>query len=312
MSSDMNRQIASQINRNLKLSQLQAFVAVADCQSFSAAALELELSQSTVSHAIASLEATLGVPLLQRGRQGASLSPIGTALLPKARQVLALLLDMQQQAQAGSSPVIRVASVRSIATHCLPEAIARFRQQTAGEIAAVEIAICGCDYYPEVEQMLRAGQADIGLTLLPAAAEFETWELIQDEFVALLPADDAPESLSWEQLLQYPMIMNPVAAPHLHTRTVQKHLAQFGYRLNLVQEVKDDSTIISLVKQGLGAAIMARLAAEPIPPEVRVCSLPVPLRRSIGVAMRPEAKLPKALLTFLEILQQVCRSASAP
>jgi DNA-binding transcriptional LysR family regulator len=40
----------------LKISQLQALVAVADRGSFSLAALDLELSQSTISHAIATLE----------------------------------------------------------------------------------------------------------------------------------------------------------------------------------------------------------------------------------------------------------------
>jgi DNA-binding transcriptional LysR family regulator len=46
--------------QRLKLSQLRALVAVADCGNFSEAALVLDLSQSTVSHAIATLETELG------------------------------------------------------------------------------------------------------------------------------------------------------------------------------------------------------------------------------------------------------------
>lgn len=57
----------------LKLSQLQILVAVADGGSFSEAALKLQMSQSTVSYAIASLETELGVVLLSRGRYGAHL-----------------------------------------------------------------------------------------------------------------------------------------------------------------------------------------------------------------------------------------------
>jgi len=45
--------------RRMKLSQIQALIAVADCENFSEAALQLELSQSAVSHAIASLETEL-------------------------------------------------------------------------------------------------------------------------------------------------------------------------------------------------------------------------------------------------------------
>ncbi len=56
----------------LKISQLTALVAVADYGSFSAAALQLDLAQSTVSHAIATLETELGIVLLLRGRTGAA------------------------------------------------------------------------------------------------------------------------------------------------------------------------------------------------------------------------------------------------
>lgn len=300
--------------QNLKISQLRAFVTVADCGNFSAAALALEVSQSTVSHAIATLEEELGVVLLIRGRHGATLTAIGEQILSDARQVLELLDAIQKKAsldQGLQSGVVRIASVRSIATHLLPDAIVQFRQQ----FPLINVVIRDCEHYVEVQQMLQAGQAEIGLTLLPVPPEFEAWELIRDEFVALLPAtsihtsihtDNATAPLTWEQLASYPMIMNPIAAPHIHTRTVQDHLAQFGYRLNVAYEVKEDSTILGMVKRGLGATIMARLAAEPIPSEIRVCSLPVPLERAIGAAILKNAMLPKAVFVFLDGLKRVC------
>jgi DNA-binding transcriptional LysR family regulator len=311
----------------LKISQLRAFVTVADCGSFSAAALQLDLSQSTVSHAIASLEAELGVILLARGRQGAQLTAVGTEILPDVRQVLVLLDKMQQKANRDKglqSGTVRIASVRSLATHLLPDAMARFHQQ----FPAINLVIQDCACYPDVEQMLLHNQAEIGLTLLPAAERFETYELIQDEFVALFPdcfcsdlpnhqqnykqynsqidVNRLPSLLSWEQLVQYPMIMNPVAAPHIHTRTIQQHLAQFGYQLNVMYEVKEDSTIVGMVKRGLGATILARLAAEPVPEGIQVFRLPVPLKRSIGAILLKETLLPKAVFVLLDILKQVC------
>ena len=48
----------------MKLSQIRSFVAVARCGKFSQAAMELDLTQPTVSHAIATLENDLGVQLL--------------------------------------------------------------------------------------------------------------------------------------------------------------------------------------------------------------------------------------------------------
>lgn len=61
----------------MKLSQLLAVVAVADNGNFSEAALELNLSQPAVSHAIATLEDSLGVQLFLRGRHGAVATPAG-------------------------------------------------------------------------------------------------------------------------------------------------------------------------------------------------------------------------------------------
>lgn len=70
---------------NLKISQLRALVAVAEHGNFTSAALDLGLSQSTVSHAIATLEEELGVVLLFRGRHGAILTPIGEQVIQEAR-----------------------------------------------------------------------------------------------------------------------------------------------------------------------------------------------------------------------------------
>lgn len=286
----------------LKISQLRAFVAIANHGNFSSAALELGLSQSTVSHAIATLEQELGVVLLFRGRQGAILTPIGEQVIHQARQVLHTLEVIREKAnqekglQTGQ---VRVACVRSIATHVLPKVIARFREK----LPTISVVMTECDRYAEVEQALREGQADVGFTLLPTTTEFETWELFRDEFVALLPPGSiAPGvSLSWEQLAKYPMIVN-LRSPQ-HNKTVSAHFLQFGQTLKIDYELREDSTILSMVKQGLGATVMARLAAEPILEEIEVRSLPVPLERVIGVAILADALLPRAVFAFLDILK---------
>ncbi|WP_442948884.1 LysR family transcriptional regulator [Nostoc sp.] len=51
----------------MKIFQLRAIVAVADRGNFSEAALELQLSQPTISHAITTLEEELGVLYLLEG-----------------------------------------------------------------------------------------------------------------------------------------------------------------------------------------------------------------------------------------------------
>ena len=300
LSTSMNRFSDGRI----KTSQLRALVAVATHKRFSSAALELGISQSAVSHAIAMLEEELGVVLLIRGRHGATLTPIGETITQDALEVLTLLAGMHEKAtqeRGLQSGQVRVVAIRSMATHLLPEVIVQFRRQ----FPTIKVSIEEYTYYSDVEQALREGQADIGLTLLPISTEFEVWELFRDEFVALLPPDTPLDgaTLSWEQLVRYPMIMNPTAHPHRHTQMVQDHLSQFGYALKVDYEVKEDSTILNMVKQGLGAAVMARLAAEPIPAEIQVRNLPIPVERTIGVAVLANALLPQAVFVFLDMLK---------
>ena len=73
----------------LTLDQLRVLVAVADAGSFRAAANRLHRAQSAISHAIASLEAQLELPLFDRQGYRPVLTPQGRTLLHDARVVLA-------------------------------------------------------------------------------------------------------------------------------------------------------------------------------------------------------------------------------
>ena len=170
----------------IKFSQLRALLAVANLSNFGEAALQLGVSQSAVSHAIATLETDLGVQLFLRGRHGAQLTPVGERIVSRAQQIMHLVTDIGEEAnlvrglQGGA---VRIASFRSVATHILPNAIAQFRQR----FPAIAISVAEYDDSPSVEEDLRKGRADIGFTHLPTSDEFETWELLQDEYVVLFP-----------------------------------------------------------------------------------------------------------------------------
>jgi DNA-binding transcriptional LysR family regulator len=67
---------------------LRYFVAVAEELHFTRAAERLFVSQPALSKQVGMLERQIGAPLFERGRQGVSLTQVGTALLPHARRVL--------------------------------------------------------------------------------------------------------------------------------------------------------------------------------------------------------------------------------
>lgn len=286
----------------LKLFQLQVLIAVADCSSFSEAAQRLQLSQSAVSYAIATLEDELGVILLSRGRYGAQLTPVGEQIVDRAHQVVYLLDDIIKQANLAKGLQgghVRISSFRSAATHILPDVIAGFCRQYP-EIA---ISIADYDDRPDVEDDLRKGRADIGITYLPSSSEFETWELMNDEFVILYPPDFEPNAtqITWEELKAYPLIMAPDGDGC--DAIVYAHCMKHGTALQATYQIRSDATIVNMVAKGLGAAISPRLAAEPIPPGVKVYCLPVPCFRTVCVAVLADALLTPAAYAFLDLLK---------
>lgn|GEM_PF-6146725 len=69
---------------------------------------------------------------------------------------------------------LRISAFRSAAAHILPEA------QFCRRYSAIAVSIAEYDDRPDVENDLRKGRTDIGITYLPTSHEFETWQLMQD------------------------------------------------------------------------------------------------------------------------------------
>ncbi len=284
----------------MNIFQLETLIAVAEKGNFSNAALSLDVSQSAVSRSIASLEKELGVPLLLRGRFGARPSLVGERIITYARKMVQLRerIDYEIYLEKGlEGGRIRIASFRSAATHLLPSVIARFSEQ----FPQVSLEITEDD--PSgVEQALREGLADIGLLPLPRSTEFDTWEITRDEYIVLLPKSvgNLPSQLTWQDLANFSFILFNYAEC---TSAVRDHWAQWEQTLRVAYIIKEDSTIVSMVAQGLGAAILPQLAAIPIPEEVQVRKLPVPLERVIGAAIWGEALHSPAVFAFLDALR---------
>lgn len=286
----------------LKLSQLRALVAIADCGNFSEAALTLNLSQSTISHAIATLEEELGVLLLQRGRHGARLTPVGDCITSHARGVLGLLdtiASEANQAKGLQGGRLRIASFRSCATHVLPGAIARLHRR----YPAIAISLMEMDELHELKEALLKGEADVCVAETIEGEDLESLHIFDDPYVALLPPGFQPQEgrLSLDDLRAMPLIGSSHSSCGLRVR---RELSAQDSLLTLAYCIRHDSSMVAMVQQGLGIAILPRLAAEPIPPDVRVCPLPFPVFRPIGATILKDALHTPALYAFLDALRE--------
>ncbi|MDB9527325.1 LysR family transcriptional regulator [Oscillatoria sp. CS-180] len=293
----------------LKLSQLRALLAVAKYGNFSEAALQLDVTQSTISHAIATLEDELGVVLFLRGRHGAQLTPVGERILNHAQQIKGLLESMMLAAddeRGLKGGTVRIATFRSIATHVLPEAIARLHQL----YPTIQISLIELDELYQLRQALNQGQVDICVAEMLNGDEFEAIHILDDDYIALLPPQyglrDA--QLTKEDLYKYPLITSSHDSCSGRMRDCLKELDK---PLEVTYRIRHDSSMASMVQQGLGIALMTELSAKPVPEGVRVCRLPFPASRPIGATLLKDALHSPAIYAFLDALREMGEFSAA-
>ncbi|GHC18467.1 transcriptional regulator [Kushneria pakistanensis] len=107
----------------METESLRAFVAVAECGSFSLAADEIHLTQSAVSKRIATLESQIDARLFDRIGRRIALTEAGHTLLPRAREILGLFEDTQRALTNLSGAVrgrLSLATSHHIGLHRLP------------------------------------------------------------------------------------------------------------------------------------------------------------------------------------------------
>ena len=161
--------------RGMKLTELAAFMAVADHRSFTKAAEQLGLSRPTLTQNIRALEERLGVRLLHRTTRSVSTTEIGNFLIAQLRPAfdgldgaVERLNDFRSKA-AGS---LRITAVPMAATMVLAPIMARF----LAEYPDIDLEI-STDYAP---QDIVSGRFDAGVRI---------GEHIEKDMIALRSAD---------------------------------------------------------------------------------------------------------------------------
>ena len=170
----------------LSLRQLQYAVAVADTLSFRAAATLCHTSQPSLSAQIGELERTLGVVLFERNRRRVLVTPIGSAVIERARRVLLEAAAVVGEARRLGNPfsgTLRLGVIPTIAPYLLPEIAAPLRTAfprlalhwTEDKTAALLHALT----HGVLDAALVAREASLG--------DMECAEIAADPFVLVTP-----------------------------------------------------------------------------------------------------------------------------
>ena len=111
------------------LVDLRLFCEVVDAGSITRGAERSALALAAASTRIRNMEDALGAPLLERSRQGVSLTPAGRTLLKHARTILSQTARLREDLGAyagGLSGEVRLLANTNALTEFLPEALSRF------------------------------------------------------------------------------------------------------------------------------------------------------------------------------------------
>ena len=138
----------------MDLKQLNAFVAVANAQSFSAAANITGLSQPSLSRQLKQLEDAMGVVLIDRYHRPLQLTEAGRFFYDKISTILTEIDTVTSMTQRLSAPssALNIGFVPSVLYGLLPEIIATLKQQHDD----IEVNLKDISSYQQIEALKTA------------------------------------------------------------------------------------------------------------------------------------------------------------
>ena len=244
------------------LKQLQYLVALRDAGHFGRAAEASFVTQSTLSAGIRELETLIGVTLVERTRRVVRFTPLGEAIVDKARKVLREADELGDMARAAGRPLsgeMRMSVIPTIAPFMLPRILPRLRKD-----------------YPELKLFLREepsaaacealhhGRADCVLLALPyACGDVEIETLFEDRLFVAFPLDEAKRGSG-------PVVAEDIDEARLllledghclkdHALSACAHPELRGHATMLGTSLH---TIVQMVDNGLGVTMLPEMAID--------------------------------------------------
>ena len=287
----------------IELRHLAALEAVAREGSFRRAARSLGYVQSAISGQIATLERAVGRRLVERTRGGGriELTEAGHLVLQHSEAILARLHAAQADVAAlasGHAGALRVGITQSIGVRILPPLMRRFTGDWPDVRVRPTEAAADLPLYDAVER----GDADLSFVELPTPpGPFETFELMADPFVLLVPRHSAVRGI--DDLGATPLI------GHTECRGLARVEAQLrarGIEPEFAFRSDVNATIQALVGAGLGAAVLPVLAIDPDDELTTTRELTGVPPRVLAVVRHRDRHHSAAAQAFVETARAVC------
>jgi len=247
----------------MNFKQLEAFIRVAELQSFTRAAKQLYMSQPAISFQIKALEEDLSVTLLQRSERKVALTEAGRLLYPEAKQMLGHYnkikagLDALRGLKAGHM-IIGASTIPG--EYLLPGIIGSFRSKYPGVRVILRIAGSG-----DVLKWLQERDIDLGVVGAIGEqdnVEFTKW--LDDELVLVVPPGHrwSGKTIEISELLGEKLILREEGSGTRKSmfNILERQGLSIG-DLTVEMELGSTRSVISAVQAGMGIALVSNWAA---------------------------------------------------
>jgi DNA-binding transcriptional LysR family regulator len=300
--------------RALELRYLLALAAVGREGSFSRAAEALGYTQSAISQQIGRLERLVGQRLLERpgGQRPVVLTPAGSILLGHAEAIVARLDSARADLRAlseGESGLLQIGCYQSVGARLLPRILREF--QAAWPRVRVELTEAEDD--SELLHLVERGELDLTFLVYPVmAGPFAHRELLEDPYVVVVREDSElggdgkpvhPRDLTGLPLVTYARMRDVHA---VESRLGRPELAE-----QILLRSNDNGTILGLVAEGVGSAVISWLSVDPFRTGVRTVALAGVSPRVVGLAWHRDRYRIPAAEAFVRVAQQAASQVSA-
>ena len=300
----------------MELRDLEYFLACVEAGSLTRAASRVHVAQPTLSHALARLEAELGVRLLERGaRAPLSVTEAGLRLAERARQAvsaLGALNDDLSQLASGARGRLRLCAVQSACVTLLPRALAEFSRAHPGvELSLRTLAA------EKIARAVASGQADLGFVAGAPSAALRDVErqLVRREELALFVRKRDPlakrRAVSLSALAEVPLVLVPGGT--FTGEIIHDACREAGFSPKVVLTLSSAEALCAVVRAGLAATILPKGYLRDSDPELRSVRLrnPTPKRDLWLVRRRPNSlPTPKAADELIRLLGRTSKSDS--
>ena len=246
----------------LDLGALEAFVAACEDGSVSRAAQRLFRSQPTVTRQISSLEAELGVALLDRTSKGVRPTASGREVLERARRLLRDAGSLRESAHARgeATGTLRIACSDTVARYWLAPHLGAF----AARFPRINLEL-DLSASPEISHRVAHGLSDVGFLLLPLQHPSLSHRVVlRYRHVAAFARGKAPEpgtAVTPELLAGSPLVL--LGRQTRSRQLIEEGFRRKGLRTDRVVEVGNVSVQKELVRVGLGVGVLPDYASAP-------------------------------------------------